>query len=218
MNRIKELRTKKGVTISELSEITGISQTSLTNYENNKRKPRSEQVWKTLANYFDVSVGYLMGLSERDYYSEKRFISNNNKDEIFERLNKSTEYDHYYGLLSSSFEILSDTLLSELTSKENNLSLGNSVSSFSVAYDFILRAHGPNYAEKLSNILRVVSDTVMLKTNMLMEPIENRHDLTIEYAENQAIILNNLKELMILDCQLYTEDSLDSHKPFFSDL
>lgn len=62
MNRIKELRIKKDVTVNDLAEFLGISQGTLSNYENGVRKPRKQEIWDKLAEYFEVNVPYLMGL------------------------------------------------------------------------------------------------------------------------------------------------------------
>lgn len=62
MNRIKELRKNKNVTLQEVSEKTGISITSLSLYENEQRNPKI-QPWQKLASYFGVSVGYLQGIT-----------------------------------------------------------------------------------------------------------------------------------------------------------
>ena len=64
MNRIKELRKAKGVTVKELAETLGIAQSMLTNYENGSSTPRDQSVWEKLAEYFGVSVSYLMGLTD----------------------------------------------------------------------------------------------------------------------------------------------------------
>lgn len=64
MNRIKELRKNKGVTVKELSEIIGISQSMLSNYENGNSEPRDKETWRKLADYFGVSVAYVMGLTD----------------------------------------------------------------------------------------------------------------------------------------------------------
>lgn len=66
MNRIKELRKDRKITITELSEALKIPQSTLTNYENGKRSPRDEETWEKLANYFGVSVPYIMGLTDSD--------------------------------------------------------------------------------------------------------------------------------------------------------
>lgn len=63
MNRLKELRTKKGLTLQELSKEVNISFGALGNYENERREPKLA-TWKKLANYFDVSIPYLQGLTE----------------------------------------------------------------------------------------------------------------------------------------------------------
>jgi len=64
MNRIKELRKKKGVTVKNLAEIVGVSQSMLTNYENGSATPRNAKIWEELARYFDVSVAYISGFTE----------------------------------------------------------------------------------------------------------------------------------------------------------
>lgn len=61
MNRLKELRKTRQLTITELSLELNIPQSSLTNYENEKVKPRNSQVWQQIANFFQVSTDYLLG-------------------------------------------------------------------------------------------------------------------------------------------------------------
>ena len=65
MNRIKELRTKKHLTLEELGEQLGmpnstLSQYILIQYETGEREPKLE-TWQALADYFNVSVPYLQG-------------------------------------------------------------------------------------------------------------------------------------------------------------
>ena len=64
MNRIKQLRKQKGITVKDLAEKLGIAQSMLTNYENGGSTPRNSAFWEELAEFFDVSVGYLMGVTE----------------------------------------------------------------------------------------------------------------------------------------------------------
>ena len=64
MNRIKELRKKRGMTVKDLADLLGISQSMLTNYENGSSTPRDNSVWENLSNFFNVSVSYLMGLTD----------------------------------------------------------------------------------------------------------------------------------------------------------
>lgn len=60
MNRIKELRTKKHLTLKELGEQLGMPNSTLSQYETGKREPKLE-TWRKLADFFGVSVPYLQG-------------------------------------------------------------------------------------------------------------------------------------------------------------
>ncbi|WP_165003061.1 MULTISPECIES: helix-turn-helix transcriptional regulator [unclassified Enterococcus] len=65
MNRIKALRQKHELTITKLAQDLELPQSTLTNYENGKREPRNKEIWKKIADYFNVSVAYIMGVSEQ---------------------------------------------------------------------------------------------------------------------------------------------------------
>ena len=65
MNRIKELRQKKGDSVKKVADKVGLSQSMLSSYENGTRSPRDEGTWDKLANYFGVSVSYLMDLTDK---------------------------------------------------------------------------------------------------------------------------------------------------------
>lgn len=60
MNRLRELREKKGYSLKKLGEETVMNASVLGNYERGDRNPKQE-VWKKLADYFGVSVPYIMG-------------------------------------------------------------------------------------------------------------------------------------------------------------
>lgn len=75
MNRIKELRNKKGLTVKELSEIIGISQSMISNYENENSEPRDKEIWTRLASFFDVSVPYIRGFIDNVEYANMTFES-----------------------------------------------------------------------------------------------------------------------------------------------
>lgn len=61
MNRLKRLRKKKKLTLMNLSKELGLPGSTLSQYENGKRQISIEKA-KKLAEYFGVSVGYLLGL------------------------------------------------------------------------------------------------------------------------------------------------------------
>ena len=60
MNRLKELRKEKGLTLDEIQSEIGINRGTYNNYETGKTEPKPE-MWQAIADYFDVSVPYLKG-------------------------------------------------------------------------------------------------------------------------------------------------------------
>ena len=65
MKHLKELRQNKGVTQQHIADLLGISRGAYTNIENGKRQPAFDTV-STLADYFDVTVDYLLGRKENE--------------------------------------------------------------------------------------------------------------------------------------------------------
>lgn len=60
MNRLKELREKKDLFQSDVAKFLGITTPAYSYYESNKRE-MSAKTAKKLANFFNVTVDYLMG-------------------------------------------------------------------------------------------------------------------------------------------------------------
>lgn len=63
MNRLKELRNQKGLTLDDIEAQTGIKRGTYSNYENSKTEPKLA-TWQKLADFFGVSVTYLQGISK----------------------------------------------------------------------------------------------------------------------------------------------------------
>ncbi len=61
--RLRKARDKRGWSQLYVSKVTKISNTVLSNYERNYRDPDSETLTK-LAELYDVSVDYLVGLTD----------------------------------------------------------------------------------------------------------------------------------------------------------
>jgi len=61
--RLKELRIERNLTQSQLAKETSLSQNGIANWENEKRTPNIAAV-VTLANFFGVTVGQLLGTEE----------------------------------------------------------------------------------------------------------------------------------------------------------
>lgn len=61
--RLRLLRSEKGVSQKQVAESLGITETGYRNYETGRRKPTFD-VLPGIANFFDVSTDYLFGLSD----------------------------------------------------------------------------------------------------------------------------------------------------------
>ncbi len=68
--KLKELREKENLSLNKLRKILKdkyditVSDSQLMYYENGTRKPRNNKVWESLADYFGVSVAFLLGHEE----------------------------------------------------------------------------------------------------------------------------------------------------------
>ena len=63
MNRLRQVRKSKELTIKEVADEMGFQETRLHRYETEKSEPKKE-TWIKLADYYDVPVSYLMGLPD----------------------------------------------------------------------------------------------------------------------------------------------------------
>lgn len=63
MNRIKELRHDKGLSLKEAAELAGVSVSSFSAYERETRSPKIE-TWQKLSDALGVPVPYLQGLTD----------------------------------------------------------------------------------------------------------------------------------------------------------
>ena len=63
--RIKQLRKKKGISQSELAEVIGVKNNTVSNWERGTRKPDFEAL-NLLSDYFEVSFEYILGSSDKE--------------------------------------------------------------------------------------------------------------------------------------------------------
>ena len=85
--RLRNLRAEKGMGQNALAEALGVSNASISYWENGKQEPSVSAIYK-LAVYFDVSVDYLLGRSEVTYLAanasgaEYHKLSRENKEKL----------------------------------------------------------------------------------------------------------------------------------------
>lgn len=77
MNRLRELQRAKKLTQQELADIAEVSKRTIQNWEDGTSNIKPEKA-KKLADYFGVSVGYLLGYDDKDFEKQIRIDTLNN--------------------------------------------------------------------------------------------------------------------------------------------
>lgn len=95
MNRIREARKKAGLKQTDLCVRLGISQSALSGWENGKYEPDNAG-WLTLSQCLNVSIDYLMGVSDEPSNQKEASASkcNNLRKEaiiLFDSLSESAK-------------------------------------------------------------------------------------------------------------------------------
>lgn len=91
MNRIRELRENAGLRQIDVANVTGIDQKTLSNYETEKTNPDSYALIR-LADFFNVSIDYLVGRIDDTFSSEERREISKKIDSIKKELDGIKKY------------------------------------------------------------------------------------------------------------------------------
>lgn len=68
--RLKDLRNSKGLTMMQLAEAIDTTKATISNFENAQRNPSLEMLIK-LADYFNVSIDFLIGRTNDPTFHKK---------------------------------------------------------------------------------------------------------------------------------------------------
>ncbi len=82
--RIRDLREDRDLKQTDVAKGTGIDQRTISNYENGKTIPDAYALVR-LADFFGVSIDYLLGRVDMDLYTEKR------RNALIENIQKELE-------------------------------------------------------------------------------------------------------------------------------
>jgi transcriptional regulator with XRE-family HTH domain len=64
--RLKQLRIERKLTQTDLAKLLNVKPTAVSNYESGRNEPSYEKL-KILADYFNISLDYLLGLSDETF-------------------------------------------------------------------------------------------------------------------------------------------------------
>ena len=109
--RIKQLRKKKGISQSELAELIGVKNNTVSTWERGTRKPDFEAL-NLLSDYFEVSFEYILGSSDKEEARVKP--TQDVLDELALSALADELYDHVkkYSMLSNKSQKMIDALIS----------------------------------------------------------------------------------------------------------
>lgn len=75
-NKIKELRKEKKLTQEELAEKINVTKLTISRWERGERVPKSDKA-QQLADFFNVSVAYMLGYTENSViYDDEQIFEN----------------------------------------------------------------------------------------------------------------------------------------------
>ena len=87
VKRLNQLMTEKNISQNKLAEMTGITQSSISDWANGKYKPRQDKVY-LLSEALKVSPAYLLGYSNNKNSDQNATKNDNSKiDRLYNQLN-----------------------------------------------------------------------------------------------------------------------------------
>ena len=185
MNKLKELRKEKKLTQKELADKINVSKITVLRWENGERQIKPDKA-QQLADFFGVSVGYLLGYS--DYKNE----------------------DSYYEKMEETHTLDVDILNSIDTIGEKNLSLlyeffeKEFKKEYAPVFKYVDEVDGWSFDEMVKTAMGNVSENLWGLPNSVVKLI--LYWCTLEDNERKSLLeviktlsLNNLGEDLLLN-------------------
>lgn len=91
--RLRFLRTEKELTRKALSELTGVSDSSINMYERGEREPGLETL-EAFADFFNVDMDYLLGRQEKQKLIDLSHLIPSKPIEVTSNLVELTKHEH----------------------------------------------------------------------------------------------------------------------------
>ncbi|MFZ1758942.1 MAG: helix-turn-helix transcriptional regulator [Streptococcus suis] len=174
MNRLKELRQEKKLSQKELAKKIGVHYRTLQNWENGESQIKPDKA-QALADYFGVSVGYLLGfmvdeVSEGEIEFHNRILSNIRKSAYIGFLDylatssltlSNHQINAIFNQIFSSSEINDEYRLIEEDSNKHNVlfSIARNYIPQKDISTFLHRAYTPKIVdEQIKKVEKILSD------------------------------------------------------------
>lgn len=201
MNKIRKLRKDKRLTLDGLSrelqekENFKISSNALGKYERGLREPKLE-TWQILANFFNVSVPYLQGVSDMKNWTPEK------GNELVKKHNIK-EFDSKYSNDEKLLQNVPDTMKTILNNFDDNISL--------------LKAILLSSENKNSNVISMNIDLMFLLSDIINDISQNLTDAYYPSKDNNVSEIDNKKMLFIsMGYTVILKDTLEKINDFNS--
>lgn len=166
-NRIAKLRIDKNLSQSKLAEKTGLTRQAISLYEIGKREPKLE-TWIKLANFFNVPVSYLQGLTISRYSP--------GSNDSFEQF----AYD--YGLIADEVNV-------DKIPKQERENISEALTKFKMLVAYLVEAKTNYKSAEYKQYL----DTVLELVNFLTASIFN--DNIVNESQRQKVMRSINREI-----------------------
>ena len=191
---LKQLRTEKGLTQEELADALGIKAGAIGNYEQGQRLPKDDKMWIKIAKYFNVSVDYLMDVSDAPQIIAADTSNIDGKPTIITHSSDCLRYDNIYPIELKKFPLLGAVACGEpiYSPEDTNVYV---MANADIKADFVLKAKG----DSMINARIYDGDIVFIKAQPVVElgevaavAIDNEVTLkrTYYYPNKGKLILN----------------------------
>lgn len=183
--KLKFLRTRKGMTQQELADIVGVSRTAIAGYERLDKQPNFDVLVK-ISRYFNVTTDYLLGLSEQEFEKDSKAYFAEKLDKFFEDsehypegFSKSGSFPVYlYEILMKSFDYGIYYPLCDAAGEVEN--------SFLTFYDYIDEVNKTfnNLDSKSTglNTSKLKSESLRAKSSHLISNMSSSFEEFIDYC------------------------------------
>lgn len=93
--RLKKLREESNIRQEDLAAILNISRQAISNYEQGTRLPKDEKILFLIADYFNVSIDFLLGRDLKpaaaSWFNEKKGVYQPRRAVLLEKLQREAE-------------------------------------------------------------------------------------------------------------------------------
>lgn len=122
MTRLRELQRAEKLTQQELADIAEVSKRTIQNWEDGASNIKPEKA-KKLADYFGVSVGYLLGYDDNDFEKQIRIdVLNNVLNKLYQThdlLLETASKDFWKGYTAAVLIVQTQEMILEIEESAN---------------------------------------------------------------------------------------------------